>query len=76
VFVLVNERREVMKEVWYVRGADPDSPMPVLFATKMAAEMYARQEFPHADPDERYARIFYKSVWEESDMKEHANATR
>jgi hypothetical protein len=48
--------------------------MPVLFATKMAAEMYARQEFPHADPDERYARIFYKSVWEESDMKEHANA--
>ncbi len=58
-----------MKEVWYVRGADPGRPMPVLFATKMAAEMYARQEFPDAHPDERYARIFCKPVFEESDMK-------
>jgi hypothetical protein len=48
----------------------------VLFATKVAAEMYARQEFPDAHPDERYARIFYKSVWEESDMQEHTDATR
>ena len=64
-----------MKQVWFVAGAAPDSPMPVLFDTKMAAEMYARQEFPDADPDARYARIFYKSVWEESDLKEkcHAN---
>lgn len=59
-----------MKQVWYVRGADPESPMPVLFATKMAAEMYARLEFPDEHPDTRYARIFYRSVWEEADMKE------
>lgn len=58
-----------MTEVWFVAGADPDSSMPVLFATKTAAEMYARQEFPDAHPDERYARIFYKSVWEEADLK-------
>lgn len=58
-----------MKVVWFVAGADPDSPMPVLFATKMAAEIYARREFPDAHPDERYARVFYKSVWEESDMQ-------
>jgi hypothetical protein len=44
--------------------------MPVLFATKMAAEMYARLEFPNESPDTRYARIFYRSVWEEADMKE------
>lgn len=58
-----------MIAVWYVRGADPDSPMPVLFATKMAAEMYARETWPDAHPDTRYAHIFYKSVWEESDMR-------
>jgi|GEM_PF-3693378 len=58
-----------MKEVWYVQGADPDCPMPVLFATKMAAEIYARQEFPTEDEDRRYGRIFYKSVWEEADLK-------
>lgn len=64
-----------MKQVWYVAGADPDSPMPVLFSTKVAAEIYARQEFPEEHPDRRYARIFYKSVWEEADLKgmHHAN---
>jgi len=59
-----------MKEVWYVRGADPESPMPVLFTTKLAAEMYARMEFPDEHPDTRYARIFYRSVWEEKDLKQ------
>jgi hypothetical protein len=59
-----------VKQVWYVQGADPEFPMPVLFATKMAAEMYARLEFPNESPDTRYARIFYRSVWEEADMKE------
>ena len=58
-----------MTEVWYVQGADPDAATPVLFATKMAAEMYARQVWPDADPDARYARVFYRSVWEESDLK-------
>lgn len=61
-----------MRQVWYVAGADPESPIPVLFDTKLAAEIYARQVFPDADPDARYARIFYKSVWQESDMLERA----
>lgn len=59
-----------MKEVWFVRGADPHYSIPVLFATKMAAEIYARQEFPNEDPDTRYARVFCKRVWEESDLTE------
>jgi len=58
-----------MTEVWYVKGVDPDSPMPVLFATKMAAEIYARQELPDLSESERYARVFYKTVWEEADLK-------
>ena len=58
-----------MKVVWYVQGADPESPMPVLFSTKEAAERYARAVFPTLDPDARYARIFYLSVWEMSDMQ-------
>ena len=65
-----------MKQVWFVQGADPDEAMPVLFATKMAAEMYARRELPTLSEAQRYARIFYKSVWEEEDMKDHAHATR
>lgn len=62
-----------MKQVWYVLGADNDSPIPVLFETKLAAEMYARQVWPDASPQDRYARVFYKSVWTEADMVEHAN---
>lgn len=54
-----------MTEVWYVIG-DPDH---FLFATKMAAEIYARQLFPEADPDARYARIRFKNVYTESDLK-------
>ena len=61
-----------MKQVWYVLGADPEG-WPVLFATKMAAEMYARQVWPDASESARYARIFYRSVWTEADMQEHAN---
>ena len=58
-----------MTEVWYVRGADTyDGVMPVLLSTKMAAEKYARQEFPDEGPDERYARIFCRLVWEEDDI--------
>jgi len=55
-------------EVWFVRGADPDRSIPVLFTTKMGAEMYARLEFPNEDPDTRYARIHCGRVWEEKDM--------
>jgi len=58
-----------MKTVWYVQEMD-NNAVPVLFSTKMAAEIYARQLFPHASPDVRYSRIYYRSVWEESDMKE------
>ena len=59
-----------MKYVWYVAGADGDDTIrAVLFSTKLAAEMYARLKFPDESPDARYARIFYRSVWEEDDLK-------
>lgn len=64
-----------MKQVWYVLGADNDSPIPVLFETKLAAEMYARQVWPGASPQDRYARVFYKSVWTEADMTAHEKAS-
>lgn len=57
-----------MKTVWYVSGANPDSRLPILFDTKMAAEIYARMEFPDESPDKRYARIYYSVVWEEQDV--------
>jgi hypothetical protein len=57
-----------MKTVWYVQGADPDEFMPKLFATKMAAEIYARQVFPTLSIDQQYARVYYRNVWEESDL--------
>jgi hypothetical protein len=41
----------------------------MLFATKMAAEIYARKLFPDEDPDRRYARIYCMPVWEERDLK-------
>lgn len=66
-----------MKQVWYVVG-EPDVQQgwsPVLFATKLAAEMYARQLWPLASPQDRYARVMYRSVWEESDMVEQEKAT-
>lgn len=61
-----------MKQVWYVQGADPEARFPEFFATKMAAEMYARDLFPQECPDQRYARIFHRNVWEEADMKEES----
>lgn len=54
-----------MTEIWYVLG-DQDRH---LFATKMAAEIWARHLYPNADPDARYARIRFKNVFEESDLK-------
>lgn len=57
-----------MKEVWYVSGADPEKRWPELFATKMAAEIYARYVFPDDSPDERYARVMYRPMWEEADV--------
>jgi hypothetical protein len=61
-----------MKQVWFVETLD-SSESPVLFATKMAAEMYARELFPDVASDVRYARVKYRSVWEESDMIERAS---
>lgn len=59
-----------MIKVWYVQGADTyDGIMPVLLSTKMAAEKYAREVFPDEGPDERYARISYRLVWEEDDVR-------
>lgn len=57
-----------MKAVWYVSGADSEKRWPELFATKMAAEMYARYVFPDEGPDARYARVMCRRVWEEADV--------
>lgn len=64
-----------MKQVWFVMGADPSDEIPVLFTTKMGAEIYARTLWPDVDPHTRYARVRYRSVWEESDMREHITNT-
>jgi hypothetical protein len=56
-----------MKQVWYVYG-DPNkvSYGPNLFATKLAAEAYARECFPNESVTQRYARIYYREVIGES----------
>ena len=64
-----------MKQVWFVMGADPSDEIPVLFTTKIGAEIYARTLWPDVDPNTRYARVRYRSVWEESDMREHITNT-
>jgi hypothetical protein len=56
-----------MKAIWYVQGVDPDARFPEFFDTKLGAEIFARETFPTEDPDTRYARIFFRRVWEESD---------
>lgn len=58
-----------MTQVWYIQGEALDGQRPLLFATKMAAEIYARELFPNEPEDTRYARIFYVAVWEERDLK-------
>lgn len=55
--------------MWFVLGDEEFGDQPALFDTKMAAEKWARALFPEEHPDKRYARVFYKSVWEESDLK-------
>jgi hypothetical protein len=54
--------------VWYVLGADPGATVPELFFNKMLAEMYAKEMFPHEKPDQRYARVYFRRVFEEIDM--------
>jgi hypothetical protein len=34
----------------------------------MLAEMYAKEMFPHEKPDQRYARVYFRRVFEEIDM--------
>lgn len=45
-----------MSTRWYVQG-DPDD---ATFGNKLAAERWARFQFPYEDGDKRYARIFYR----------------
>ena len=54
-----------MKLIWYVQG-DPNAVgnWPNLFSTKETAESYARTVFPDESEDRRYARIFYREVFE------------
>lgn len=52
-------------EVWYIQN-DPNATgsWPKLFSTMEAAEMYAQLCFPDESPDRRYARIFYRRVFD------------
>jgi len=43
------------EDAWYVAGDDTE----LLFAEKMAAEIWARKLWPDMDPDKRYARVYY-----------------
>ena len=58
-----------MKNIWYVRG-DPNAAgeWPNLFTTKGMAEHYARVMFPDESPNNQYARVFYREVFEEGDV--------
>lgn len=51
-----------MKYVWYVQGADPTEPIPLLFRTELDAETYARIKFPDEHPDTRHTRVYFREV--------------
>ena len=46
-----------MNEVWYVVDEEYEGDIPLLWRTKMDAEIYARRLFPDESPDARYARV-------------------
>lgn len=46
-----------MNEVWYVVDEEYEGDTPLLWRTKMDAEIYARRLFPDYSPDARYARV-------------------
>ena len=47
-------------ELWYVKGI-----VGVYYETKMQAEEAARKAFPDEGADKRYARIYYKTFYQE-----------
>ena len=47
-------------ELWYVVGIGG-----VYYGTKMQAEEAARKAFPDEGADKRYARIYYKTFYQE-----------
>jgi hypothetical protein len=48
------------QEVWFVSGCEEG----YLFETKLDAEIYARKIFPDETVLQRYARIYFKTVYE------------
>lgn len=48
-------------EVWIVMDDDSDES-PILWRTKMDAEIYARRRYPDESPDKRYARIYFERI--------------
>ena len=48
------------QEVWFVSGCEEG----YLFETKEDAEIYARKLFPDENGLQRYARIYFKTVYE------------
>ena len=52
-----------MNEVWYVVDEEHVGDIPLLWRTKMDAEIYARRLFPDYSPDARYARVRFIKLW-------------
>lgn len=50
-----------LNEVWIVLGDDEDES-PILWRTKMDAEIYARRMYPDESPNRRYARIYSEQI--------------
>ena len=48
------------QEVWFVSGCEEG----YLFETKLDAEIYARKLFHDMSEDSRYARVYFKTVYE------------
>ena len=48
------------QEVWFVSGCEEG----YLFETKLDADIYARKLFPNENGLQRYARIYFKTVYE------------
>ena len=55
-----SQLREDVVDLWYVVGIGG-----VYYGTKMQAEVEARKAFPNEDAGKRYARVFYKTFYQE-----------
>jgi len=58
--VLLRSADMIVVDFWYVMGISS-----TYYGTKMQAEVEARKAFPNEDAGKRYARVFYKTFYQE-----------